>query len=60
MLQGSHTLKDIITGIQPQCIKPEHDFTGSCTMAQLAMARDNLLPRKKHAAVVEQEHAPVW
>lgn len=35
-LQGSHTLKDIITGIKPQHIKPRYDFTGSCTMALLA------------------------
>lgn len=35
-LQGNHTLKDIITGIKPQHIKPGHDFTGSCIMAQLA------------------------
>lgn len=41
-LQGSHTLKDIITGIKPQRIKLEHDFTGICTMAQLA-ARQGII-----------------
>lgn len=59
-LQGSHTLKDIITGIKPQHIKPGHDFTGSCTMAQLATRQGIICCPEEAWAVVEQEHAPAW